>query len=148
MNNLYDILANSAASAAQNVFMDIPNGVDSRTELTYETTLLQVQQRAQILKIEYGIEAGDRLAILSPKCHEQILLYYAVWQLGAIIVPVSETLGSDEVSFILADSEPKVVFVHEAFAEKVAACTDLEVQLFAMLAPGLIIDSARSALLR
>ena len=133
MNNLYDILANSAVAAAQNIFLDIPCEDESRAELTYETTLEKVQQQAHVLKVNYDIEQGDRIAVISPKCHDQILLYYAVWQLGAIIVPVSESLGEDEVSFILADAEPKTIFVHQSFVSKVADCTDLEIQVFANL---------------
>ncbi|WDE97061.1 AMP-binding protein [Lentisphaera profundi] len=125
MNNLYDILNFSAKEAGDNVFLNVPDGTEERKTITYNETLHLVQEQSQVLKVEYDIRLGDRVAIIAPKCYEQVILYYALWQLGAIIVPVSEGLGSDEVSFILADAEPKMIFAHDAFIEKVSSCSDL-----------------------
>jgi long-chain acyl-CoA synthetase len=133
MNNLYDILKFSATEAGERIFLDIPQGEEGRSTLTYQETLELVNQQAQVLRLDYNINAGDRIAIIAPKCYEQIVLYNAIWQLGAIIVPVSEGLGSDEVTFILADAEAKVTFVHDHFIEKVSNCTEAEVQNFAQL---------------
>lgn len=133
MNNLYDILKFSASEAGANTFLDIPKGEDERATLTYQQTLDKVNQQAQTLSLDFDIKAGDRIAIIAPKCYEQIVMYYAIWQLGAVIVPVSEGLGSDEITFILADAEAKVIFVHESFIEKVSDCTSSEVQSFASL---------------
>ena len=119
MNNLYDILKFSASEAGANTFLDIPKGEEERATLTYQQTLDKVNQQAQTLSLDFDIKAGDRIAIIAPKCYEQIVMYYAIWQLGAVIVPVSEGLGSDEITFILADAEAKVIFVHESFIEKV-----------------------------
>lgn len=133
MNNLYDILKFSANEAGEHTFLDIPHGDEGRTTLSYQSTLDKVNQQAQVLRLEYNINRGDRIAIIAPKCYEQIVLYYAIWQLGAIIVPVSEGLGSDEITFILADAEAKVIFAHEQFIDKVSNCTEVEVQSFSKL---------------
>ena len=51
-----------------------------------------------------GIEAGDRVALLSRTRYEWTLFDYAIWYAGAATVPVYETSSPAQVEWILADS--------------------------------------------
>jgi long-chain acyl-CoA synthetase len=54
--------------------------------------------------IAAGIEAGDRVALISRTRYEWTLLDYAIWFAGAATVPVYETSSAEQVQWILGDS--------------------------------------------
>ena len=54
--------------------------------------------------IAAGVEAGDRVALISRTRYEWTLLDYAIWFAGAVTVPVYETSSADQVGWILRDS--------------------------------------------
>lgn len=58
-----------------------------------------------------GIEAGDRVALLSRTRYEWTLLDYAIWYAGAVTVPVYETSSEAQVGWILEDSGAVAAFV-------------------------------------
>lgn len=58
-----------------------------------------------------GIEAGDRVAILSENRPEWAISDYAVTGLGAIDVPVYPTLPANQIAYILKDSGAKAVLL-------------------------------------
>lgn len=51
-----------------------------------------------------GVEAGDRVALMSRTRYEWTLLDYAIWFAGAVSVPLYETSSADQIEWILADS--------------------------------------------
>ncbi len=65
---------------------------------------------------QLGIERGDRVAVLMLNCHRYFELYYACARMGAVIVPLNTRLASPEISFILNDSEARVLIVDQTFA--------------------------------
>jgi long-chain acyl-CoA synthetase len=58
-----------------------------------------------------GVGAGDRVAILAENRPEWAITDYAVLGLGAADVPIYPTLPSNQVAFILNDSEARAVLV-------------------------------------
>ena len=54
--------------------------------------------------IAAGIEAGDRVALISRTRYEWTLLDYAIWFAGAVTVPVYETSSAAQIEWILTDS--------------------------------------------
>lgn len=70
---------------------------------------------AAALYLDHGVEAGDRVAVLSSNRLETIALFFACARLGAILVPLNWRLAVPELSAVLADAEPAVLFVEESF---------------------------------
>jgi len=68
---------------------------------------------ATYLKKERGVELGDRIAIFMPNSSEYLEIMYAVWFLGAVIVPINAKLHSEEAMWIISDAEAKIIFVSE-----------------------------------
>jgi len=64
--------------------------------------------------IASGVEAGDRVGLLSRTRYEWTLLDYAVWAAGAVTVPVYETSSAEQVSWNLGDSGAVAVVVEGA----------------------------------
>ena len=46
---------------------------------------------------ENGIQKGDRIAMIASKCMFHPRFFYACWTIGAIAVPICETLGDMEM---------------------------------------------------
>jgi long-chain acyl-CoA synthetase len=68
-----------------------------------------------------GIEAGDRVAIMSRTRYEWTLLDFAIWAAGAVAVPVYETSSAEQVQWILSDAGVRLVVVESrAHAETVS----------------------------
>ncbi|MFJ2300425.1 AMP-dependent synthetase/ligase [Oerskovia paurometabola] len=70
-----------------------------------------------------GVQAGDRVAIMSRTRYEWTLLDFAVWAAGGVPIPVYETSSADQVEWILSDSGVSVALVetaaHAAIVESV-----------------------------
>lgn len=80
-----------------------------------------------------GIRFGDRVALMSRTRYEWTLLVYALWSVGAEVVPVYPTSSIEQVRWILSDSQARAIVVeHENHAMTVAAATDSETRLSAI----------------
>ena len=82
-----------------------------------------------------GIEAGDRVAFLSTNCHRLLEAYYGVLEAGAVLLPMNIRLAPQELSFILNDSEARVLFFEKQFLPVVDAFrrATLSVESFVLL---------------
>jgi long-chain acyl-CoA synthetase len=61
-----------------------------------------------------GVDAGDKVAILSGNRHEWVVSDIATQSCGAVTVPIYPTNAPPQVLYIAAHSEAKVVFVEDA----------------------------------
>ncbi|KQV72751.1 long-chain fatty acid--CoA ligase [Nocardioides sp. Root122] len=64
--------------------------------------------------IAAGVEAGDRVALLSKTRYEWTLFDYAIWFAGAVTVPIYETSSAEQIGWILADSGTRAVVAEGA----------------------------------
>ncbi len=55
--------------------------------------------------LNFGVSPSDRVAILHRNCHRFLEAYFAVLNIGAVLVPVNPRLSSAEIRCILEDSE-------------------------------------------
>ncbi|MFD7534374.1 MULTISPECIES: long-chain fatty acid--CoA ligase [unclassified Streptomyces] len=75
--------------------------------------------------IATGVEAGDRVALLSRTRYEWVLLDFAIWSAGAVTVPVYETSSPEQIQWILGDSAATLAIVEsEAHRASVASVQD------------------------
>ncbi|WP_409304610.1 long-chain-fatty-acid--CoA ligase [Peribacillus sp. SCS-155] len=81
-------------------------------EFTYRELNSRVNQLSYGLR-NLGVEKGDRVAFLAPNTVEMLEGFYAVFQLGAIMVPLNIRLTPDDYVFILNHSESKILFVDQ-----------------------------------
>ena len=56
-----------------------------------------------------GIEAGDRVCIMSPTRYEWTVMDYAIWCAGAVTVPIYETSSAEQVEWIVGNSGAKAI---------------------------------------
>ena len=76
----------------------------------------QLQARANALSnllVSLGVQRGDRVAIVMPQRFETAIAYMAVFQLGAVAMPLSILFGPDALEYRLQDSEAVVAICDE-----------------------------------
>lgn len=77
----------------------------------------RVGRFASMLRSNFAVERGDRVAILSRNRVEFIELQFACARLGAIFVPLNWRLTIHELDYIVADADPTVLVADPAFAD-------------------------------
>lgn len=96
---------------------DVGVVAEDGTEFTYGELGERINRLSNALR-EWGVEKGDRVALLSPNSHYFIETLYATMQLGALFVPLNFRLQPGEYEYLLDDSAPKVLIVDSEYAEK------------------------------
>ncbi len=61
--------------------------------------------------IGLGIEHGDRIGMLQVNCNQYVEAYFAAAKLGAIFVPLNFRAKADELSYMIANAQTKILFV-------------------------------------
>ena len=114
--HLSQVLERACAKYASLVAVRASDGKNF-IDTTYAQLHADVIAWAEYLKAQ-GVSKGDRVAAISSKSPNHYRFFYACWQIGAIAVPICETLGNDEMSFILKDCSPKLVLAADNFLAK------------------------------
>jgi len=86
---------------------------------TFEKTNDRVNRLANAL-IGLGIEKGDRVGILQVNCYQYVETYFALAKIGAILVPLNFRAKADELSYMLANAETKLLFVGARYLDMMA----------------------------
>jgi acetyl-CoA synthetase len=89
---------------------------------------LELQIRANALSrllAALGVRRGDRVAIVMPQRFETAIAYMAVFQLGAVAMPLSILFGPDALEYRLQDSEAVVAVCDES---SIASLLDVRAQ--------------------
>lgn len=66
------------------------------------------------LLVSLGVKRGDRVAIVMPQRFETAIAYMAVFQLGAVAMPLSILFGPDALEYRLQDSEAVAALCDES----------------------------------
>ena len=69
---------------------------------------------------QYGIGAGDKVAILSQSMPNWSVAFFSIVPFGRIAIPILPDSSPNEVANILEHSESKVIFVSQRLASKVS----------------------------
>ena len=92
--------------------------VDGELRLTYEQFGRRCDRWSAALW-QLGVRPGDRVATIAPNTHQHLEQYYAVPQLGAVIVPMNYRLMADDFVYLANHSGSKVLCVHADYLDAV-----------------------------
>src|SRR6266699_1869314 len=106
------------ARRARKLYGDREGVVDGDLRLTYEQFCDRCDRWSAALQ-GMGVKKGDRVAYIAPNTHEQLESFYAVPQIGAVLVPINYRLTPDDFVFITTHSGAKVLCVHPDHMEAV-----------------------------
>src|SRR4051794_27981260 len=101
--SLREVLARSSAHG------DAVYVVCGDERITYVEHLDRVAAIASVLRDEYGVARGDRVAILAANCTEWIVAFWATVSLGAVVASMNAWWADPELEYALGHSEPTVV---------------------------------------
>src|SRR5580698_1287946 len=68
---------------------------------------------------ELGVTPGERVLVIAPNTHAMLEQFYAVPQVGAILVPVNYRLSAADFLYMISHCEPLVVCVHPDYIDAV-----------------------------
>jgi fatty-acyl-CoA synthase len=92
--------------------------VDGDLSLSYEQFFDRCDRWSSALR-ELGVGPGDRVATIAPNTHSQLEAFYAVPQLGAVLVPVNHRLTPDDFVYVVNHSGATVVCVATEYLDAV-----------------------------
>jgi len=93
---------------ARRLYPDREAVVDGALRLTYAQLFDRCDRWSKVLQ-RLGVEQGDRVAYVSANTHQMLESFYAVPQLGAVLVPINYRLVADDFAYIIAHCGAKVV---------------------------------------
>jgi fatty-acyl-CoA synthase len=111
------------ARRARKLYGDREGVVDGGLRLTYEKFFERCDRWSSALQA-MGVKSGDRVAYIAPNTHEQLESFYAVPQLGAVLVPINFRLTADDFVYITNHSGATVLCVHPDYVADVDAVRD------------------------
>jgi fatty-acyl-CoA synthase len=97
--------------------------VDGELRLSYEQFFGRCDRWSAALA-GLGVRPGDRVATIAPNTHAQLEAFYAVPQLGAVLVPVNYRLTPDDFVYIVNHSGATVVCVDRDYLDAVDGVRD------------------------
>ena len=103
---------------ARRLYGDREAVVDGALRLTYAEFFARCDRWSAALQ-RLGVGRGDRVAYVAPNTHAQLESFYAVPQIGAVLVPVNYRLAPDEIAWIIGHSGARVVCAHADHLEAV-----------------------------
>jgi fatty-acyl-CoA synthase len=106
------------ARRARRLYADREAVVDGALRLTYRQFFDRVDRWSSALRA-IGVAPGDRVAYIAPNTHAQLESFYAVPQIGAVLVPVNYRLTADDFAYLIDHSGAVVVCAHADYLESV-----------------------------
>jgi fatty-acyl-CoA synthase len=82
--------------------------VDGASSWTYAEFQDRCDRWSAVLQ-KLGIRSGDRVAYLSPNTHAQLESFYAVPQVGAVLVPLNYRLTADDFVYLINHSGSRMI---------------------------------------
>jgi fatty-acyl-CoA synthase len=97
--------------------------VDGYLRLSYEQFFDRCDRWSSALQ-GLGVGPGDRVATIAPNTHAQLESFYAVPQIGAVLVPVNYRLTPDDFVYIVNHSGASVLCVDREYLDAVDSVRD------------------------
>src|ERR1043165_413191 len=106
------------ARRARKLYADRVAVIDGDSRRTYAQFLDRCDRWSAVLQ-KIGIAPGDRVAYLSPNTHGQRESFYAVPQIGAVLVPLNYRLTADDFVYLINHSGSRVVCATADYLEAI-----------------------------
>jgi len=87
----------------------------TKTNFSFKDLNAMADQYASLLYHEMGIQAGDRVAVLSAYNEKYVALFAVTQKLGIILVPLNYRATNAEITDVLSSSQPILIIAAEQF---------------------------------
>ena len=106
------------ARRARSLYAEREALVDGDLRLTYRQFFDRCDRWSSTLQ-SMGVKKGDRVAYISPNTNSHLAAYYAVPQIGAVLVPLNYRLIADDFAYMINHSGARVVCAHPDYFDAV-----------------------------
>ena len=106
------------ARRARSLYPDREAVVDGDARWTYAEFFERCDRWSSVLG-RLGVVQGDRVAYIAPNTHAQLEAFYAVPQLGAVLVPLNYRLLPSDWVYMVNHSGSRVVCAHQDYLDLV-----------------------------
>ena len=110
-------------------------GVGERPHSSWRTFAGRTASLAAGMHDEFGLEPGDRVAVVMNNRPEYLEALFAIWHAGLVAVPVNARLHRDEIGYIIAQSGACLAVVDDGHAADVESLVDGDLRAV-IVAPG------------
>ena len=118
-NSIASLLDRQAEAFAGKVFLFYHNDDNGeRSQWTYGDFNRRVNQVANLLRGNYGVRRGDKVATLAFNHPDALIVYFACWKLGAVATPQNAAEDENRIAFILHNASCGVMLVAADYAER------------------------------
>jgi len=111
------------ARRARALYSDREAVVDGDLRFTYGQFFDRCDRWSAALQ-RLGVRPSDRVAYIAPNTHAQLESFYAVPQIGAVLVPINYRLSADEFAYIINHAGASIVCAHADHFEAVDGIRD------------------------
>jgi len=111
------------ARRARRLYADREAVVDGDRRFTYREFFERCDRWSAALQ-GLGVQPGDRVATIAPNTHAHLEAFYAVPQIGAVIVPINFRLTAADFAYILKHSGARIACVHADYLDAVDSIRD------------------------
>jgi len=106
------------ARRARRLYADRLAVVDGSLRLTYGQFFERCDRWSAALQA-FGVNRRDRVVYIAPNTHAQLESFYAVPQVGAVLVPLNYRLTADDFAFMIDHCRARVVCAHADYLDAV-----------------------------
>jgi fatty-acyl-CoA synthase len=96
------------ARRARKLYGDLEAVIDERSSFTYTQFFERCDRWSAALQ-HFGVRPGDRVAYIAPNTYAQLESFYAVPQIGAVLVPINYRLTADDFDYLINHNGARVV---------------------------------------
>lgn len=101
-------------------------GVDKN--VSYKEVYFRSVQLSEKLK-KFGVKKRDKVVLYSQNSIEFFIAYFAIWQVGAVCVPLNIFLHEKEIVDVISDCDPKLIFVSNQLKHNLINITEGKILL-------------------
>lgn len=87
--------------------------------ITYGQLKTYVDRLAAFLQHGLGVQAGDRVLLMSQNSPQFVIAYYAILRARAVVVPINVMTTADELTYYVQDSQARVAIVAQDYIDVV-----------------------------
>lgn len=116
--SLYDAILESALKYPDNIAIEYDNN-----QITYKSLIKRINKCAKSLKA-VGINKGDKVTICMPNTPEEVSMFYAINEVGAVANMIHPLSSEKEIEYYLNKSESRVVLCIDIAYSKIKNVLD------------------------
>jgi acetyl-CoA synthetase len=118
--NIADVCCRRWSQETSRIAMHYEDESGRPASYTYAALQSDANRLSNALR-DFGVRRGDRVAIVLPQSPETAVAHVAIYQMGAVAMPLSLLFGPDALEYRLQDSEAVVAIVDAAALPAIAS---------------------------